>query len=232
MFIAFTLGLMGSIGHCVGMCGAIVLLISRQQELSGWRLLLVHLGRITTYSMLGFVAGTLGYTVGMALADLRQIQGLLALSIAGMSIYLALALIGQAQSPELYLVSLTKQWGKTMRGLTTQNEARKESFLYTYLLGIMWGALPCGLVLTALLTAGVAGSPLLGALTMTAFGVGTLPALIGVDWIARRDLLKINSWSRQVAAVVILLFGIQMGFRGLAIWGLVNHLHVGSVIIW
>ncbi|MFQ5612700.1 MAG: sulfite exporter TauE/SafE family protein, partial [Anaerolineae bacterium] len=66
MLVAFVLGLMGSLGHCLGMCSGMVLLLSRQGVASGWRLLPVHLGRITTYGLLGLVAGGLGRTVLLA----------------------------------------------------------------------------------------------------------------------------------------------------------------------
>ncbi|HBY95244.1 MAG TPA: hypothetical protein DEP84_15050, partial [Chloroflexi bacterium] len=60
MLLAFLLGLAGSLGHCVGMCSGIVLLLNRRGRVTGGRLVLAHLGRITTYSLLGLGAGLLG----------------------------------------------------------------------------------------------------------------------------------------------------------------------------
>jgi hypothetical protein len=47
-------------------------------------------------------------------------------------------------------------------------------------LGLCWGFLPCGLVYTVLMTAASTGSSLAGATTMFAFGLGTLPAMLGL----------------------------------------------------
>ena len=47
-----------------------------------------------------------------------------------------------------------------------------------YLLGILLGFLPCGLVMAALLAVGASPSPLNAAIAMAAFGIGTMPALI------------------------------------------------------
>jgi hypothetical protein len=100
------------------------------------------------------------------------------------------------------------------------------------MLGMLWGLLPCGLVLTALLAAAVAGSPGQGALTMLAFGLGTWPALLGMGWVAQHGLPRAIPWPRQAAALIVLLFGTQMLLRGLATWGWVNHLRVGGVMLW
>jgi hypothetical protein len=227
MVLAFVLGLMGSLGHCVGMCGGVVVLLSRRGVTSGGRLWLAHLGRITTYGLLGLGAGVLGQVLGLAFPGLRQLQGALALAVAGVAVYLALALVGRAPSPEIYLAGLTRRWGRAMQRLTALGSQQP-----AVVLGLLWGLLPCGLVLTALLTAAVAGSPWRGALTMLAFGLGTLPALLGVGWVSRRGLPQAVPWPRQVAALAVLLFGTQMALRGLAAWGWVGHFRMGGLMLW
>ncbi len=218
---------MGSLGHCVGMCGGVVVLLSRRGVTSGGRLWLAHLGRITTYGLLGLGAGVLGQVLGLAFPGLRQLQGALALAVAGVAVYLALALVGRAPSPEIYLAGLTRRWGRAMQRLTALGSQQP-----AVVLGLLWGLLPCGLVLTALLTAAVAGSPWRGALTMLAFGLGTLPALLGVGWVSRRGLPQAVPWPRQVAALAVLLFGTQMALRGLAAWGWVDHFRMGGLMLW
>jgi sulfite exporter TauE/SafE len=253
MLVAFVLGLMGSLGHCVGMCSGVAVLLSRQGLTSGWSLLLVHLGRVTTYGLLGLVAGVLGqtvllvlsyfgpaagagtlnYTVAALLPNLgRLLQGILAVTAAGMAGYLALALLGRVPSPELYLVKLTGRWGHVMRSLTGRKVG--SSLFWTFLLGLIWGLLPCGLVLTALLAATVTSSPWQGAVTMLAFGLGTWPALLGAGLVTRLNLARAIAipWPRQMAALVVLLFGSQLALRGLAAWGWVDHLRLGDIVVW
>lgn len=234
MLAAVVLGLIGSMGHCVGMCSGVAVLLSRQGVTSGWRLLLVHMGRITTYGLMGLVAGSLGQVVGLALPRLPQLQGGVALIAAGIMIYFALALLGQVPSIEIYVVGLTSRWGKVMRYLTaTQHIEKTHNVLRPYLLGLMWGLLPCGLVFTALLVAVTTGSPWHGTLVMLAFGFGTWPALLGVGLLAQRGIRQSgNFWLRHVAATVVLLFAAQIALRGLAAWGWVDHLRLGGIIVW
>jgi sulfite exporter TauE/SafE len=236
MLAAFLLGLLGSLGHCVGMCGPITLLLGRGRALAGPQLALAHLGRITTYALLGAGVGLLGLAARgphgghahgvVAPAGLTLAQGGLALLVAAAALYQALALLGRAPSPELLLAGLTRRWGRAMR------RSGGEGPLRHYAAGLLWGLLPCGLVLTALLTALVAGSPGGGALAMLAFGAGTWPALLGAGWLARRATAGPLGWPRQLAALVVLLFGAQMGARGLAAWSLVDHLYLGSLMLW
>lgn len=233
MLTAFILGLLGSLGHCVGMCAPMTLLLGRGRALEGGRLALAHLGRVSSYCLLGAGAGLfglaaqashLGHGYAGAPAGLSMIQGGLALLVATAALYQALALIGQVPSPEILLAGLTRRWGRAMR------RTGGNTPLSMFVAGMLWGLLPCGLVLTALLAAVLAGSPLGSAMTMLAFGVGTTPALLGVGWLARRTTTR--AWPRYVAALVVLLVGVQMGARGLAAWGLVDHLHLGSLMLW
>jgi hypothetical protein len=248
MFLAFLLGLTGSLGHCVGMCGGVVILLGRKGIASGRRLFLAHVGRVTTYSLLGLGAGAAGHAIGRAFPDLSLLQGAFALLVAGVTVYLALALLGRVPPPDRHLSWWSRKWGEAMRRLPVAANRRSAteagandgpsptgdtaSSGAAFVAGMLWGLLPCGLVLTALLTAAVTASPVYGALTMFAFGLGTWPALLGVGWLARRGLPRTSSWPRQAAAVVVLLFGTQMALRGLAAWGWVNHVHVGRVMIW
>ncbi|MFN8401936.1 MAG: sulfite exporter TauE/SafE family protein [Anaerolineales bacterium] len=68
-------------------------------------------------------------------------------------------------------------------------------FIYARLL---WGLLPCGLVLTALVTAIAAKSAVFGALNMLIFGIATVPSLLAVKLLANKSNSRI--WSRGLAA--------------------------------
>lgn len=152
---------------------------------------------------------------------------------AVLAFYMALAMLGRVPSPELIFVRFTRLWGKVMRRLTIQPNGEQASPLAAFGLGMAWGFLPCGLVLAALLAAAAAGSPLLGGLTMLAFGLGTWPLTWGMGWLARRpDWQTAVPHLRHIGALAVVLFGVQMSLRGLAMWGWVSHLHVGSVMLW
>ena len=223
MLASFLLGLLGSLGHCVGMCSAVVVLLDRQSSFqenkSAW--VLAHLGRITTYALLGLIVGALGQSLWMFSADLPRIQGILSILFAVIAFYMALAFLGIAKSPELLFSGLVSKWGQAMRGLKSPEP---------FIAGLLWGLLPCGLVITALIPAITSGNAIQGALNMIVFGVATVPSLFAVKWLAQKTISR--TWSRSLASVVTMLFGFQFAMRGLASLGMIGHLMIGSVVLW
>lgn len=243
MLAAFLLGLMGSVGHCVGMCTGVMLLLGGRRAPGSIPWLALHLGRISSYALLGLAAGGLGGLVASAAPGghapghaaagppiLGAAQGGLALLMAALAAYMVLALLGKAPSPEVALAGLTRRWGQRMRRTSVRLAAAQPGPLALYGAGLLWGMLPCGLVLTALIVAASTLSAWGGALAMLAFGLGTWPALLAAGWLAGH--VRAAPWPRYAAAALVALFGVQMAFRGLAAWGWVEHLHLGRVMVW
>jgi len=227
MILAFLLGLTGSLGHCSGMCGGIVLLLSRGMENShsplAW--FQVHLGRLITYTLLGLAAGFLGERLQLATEGLQLIQGGVALYAALLGIYFALALFGLAPSPENLFPGALRAWRRLFS--RTSGPGLRLPIL---VVGMVWGLLPCGLVLAALFTAAFGANPLTGSIRMAAFGLGTLPMLLAVNWLGSRPAHY--PWPRYVGAAAVLLFSVQIGLRSLAAFGLVGHFILGQVVVW
>ncbi len=229
------MGLLGSLGHCVGMCTPVTLLLSRPAQQSPttppsrtW-VFLLHLGRLTTYAGLGAVAGLLGHALQQATRNLRPLQGGLALLIAAVLLYSGLALGGWLPSLETLWSGGIRRWGRAVRKVSHITAPKP---IHAYGLGLLWGLLPCGLVYAALLLAGATGQPFQGALAMFLFGLGTVPAMVGMGWLAlRHDFTRRGVW-RYAMATLFLLFGLQMTLRGLAAWGWVAHFHVGGFMLW
>jgi hypothetical protein len=221
MFASLLLGLLGSLGHCVGMCSTVILLFDRRpafQSNSAWRL--AHAGRITTYALLGFVFGAIGQTF----RAFESLQAALSILFAVLAFYMASAFIGLTPSPELVFSSLTQRWGRAIRAYNAASR------LSPYLIGLLWGLLPCGLVLTALVTAIASGSALFGALDMLVFGLATIPSLLAVKWLTSKTHTR--SWSRGLASLVMMVFGFQFAMRGFASLGIVGHFMLGEVMFW
>ena len=84
-----------------------------------------------------------------------------------------------------------------------------DSIIKAFLYGFIWGWLPCGLVYTVLIWTLTSGSAIDGAITMLAFGLGTLPTLItaGVmtSWLTR---FAQSQTARRVIGVLIILMAI------------------------
>jgi len=223
MLTSLALGLLGSLGHCVGMCSAVVVLLDRQKSFQGnnasW--MLAHLGRITTYAALGLTFGLLGESLWLLSTDLPRIQGILSITFGIVAFYMAFAFIGIFKSPEVLLSGLVSKWGRTMRGLKSPAP---------FIAGMLWGLLPCGLVITALIPAMTSANRVQGALNMVVFGVATIPSLLAVKWLAQKTISR--TWSRSLASLVMMIFGFQFAMRGFASLGLVNHLLLGKVMLW
>ncbi len=181
-------GLIGGLTHCTAMCGPFVLSqVSARMEgipaskmrewhrLTGAALLPYQLGRMTTYMVLG--------TAGAALADqLTDLSGLRWLS-AALLVLAAVLFVGYA-IPRLKIDlpggrQAEAWWSNRVAGLARPLFAAPVGGR-GYLLGLMLGFIPCGLLYAALAAAASTGDPVAGAFGMAAFAVGTMPALFGV----------------------------------------------------
>ena len=195
----FLAGLAGSLVHCVGMCGPFVLGqvmadadrngggYGEWRRLAGAALVPYHLGRLTTYTALGGIAGaaTGWFTATGAFAWLSA--GLLAVAAALMLMQaLGLASGGGVASP------LARPLARLAGPLSTA-----ETPAARYALGLVLGFLPCGLLYGALAAAGGTASAREGAVAMAAFTLGTVPALVAVGWgglLLRRRLRHLARW--------------------------------------
>lgn len=206
----FLAGLAGSLVHCVGMCGPFVLSqviadkgpasgrYGEWQRLTGAALMPYHLGRLTTYVALGAFVGT-ATAVFMATTGFAWLSGMMLALAALLMILQALGLSLGATSPLSGLISRVA--GPFVSSPEPANR---------YALGLVLGFLPCGLLYGALAAAAGTASVLQGALAMMAFGLGTVPALVGAGWlgiILRRRLQGLRRW---VAAPILVANGFAM----------------------
>ncbi|WP_033375532.1 sulfite exporter TauE/SafE family protein [Leeia oryzae] len=201
----FIVGLLGGV-HCIGMCGALVAAFgmgSHQQH--GMRqLLLLNLGRLCTYSLLGALAGLIGAGLH-GFGRLFPVQVTLYVIAQLMLIALGLYLAG--------LPSIVPQLEKRGKILWRHLQPRLAPLLppttprQGFLAGLLWGGLPCGLVYSALTSAMLAGSVKTGALTMLAFGLGTLPNLLvmGRFSLQLRQFVQHPKWRRLAGCLVAAL---------------------------
>ncbi len=211
----FTIAFLGAFGHCIGMCGGIVIAYSstkidhQSPKLSqGFAHLTYSLGRITTYVTMGAVFGAIGGVVsfsGTAIAVLTMAAGtfmiLAGLSISGKLKFLTLLEHSFSQS----------QWyQQTFRAIL--HTSSLSSF---YLLGLLNGLLPCGLVYFFAVTAASTGSALWGAFVMLVFGLSTVPALMGLGFFTSIFAhTRLRKSLMNLAAVVVVLFGLYTIYRG------------------
>ena len=239
--LAFVTGLISSFGHCLGMCGGIVAIYSARQTAQAKAdgkqpgiaariasLVPVHLGRITTYILFGALIGLAGSLLDQA-GGLVGWQGVFSILVGLAMFVVSLSLMGILPPIEMALASLTQGASPMarMRGLFS-----RRSFLASWTLGFLWGFLPCGLVFAMLVLAARTQSAWGGALTMLAFGLGTIPTLLGFGLAANLLSPKLRGKLQSFAAALILLFAIQTILRGLAVANLIPSFSYGAVMLW
>lgn len=203
-----TIAFLGSFGHCVGMCGGIVIAYSSTKVDMGWsRLkqavshLLYSSGRITTYVILGVMFGYLGGVTTFS----NNTNGAL-LIIAGVAMILTgLSLIGKVKFLTIVEHSISKSgwYQQSFRALITN-----ESLASFFILGMLNGLLPCGFVYFFAITAASTADPLWGGLVMFIFGLSTIPALFSLGFFV--GLFKqsgFRSLMIKLASIAVIVYG-------------------------
>jgi sulfite exporter TauE/SafE len=208
LWTAFLLGLAGSL-HCAGMCGPLVLALAKTRprtarESTGS--VFYHLGRVTSYCLLGLMLGFLGHIAAPAGFQRWLSITMGVVLLAGLLISTKVPLA----APVLKWVALVKN---SMQGLLQRNSLASQVTM-----GALNGLLPCGLVYVAAAGAIATGHPLTGATYMSLFGLGTWPMMLGVHLLGQRlplpprfPLGRITRTAVLLMAVLLILRGLELG---------------------
>ena len=203
---ALILGLLGG-GHCLGMCGglmgALTLAIPPEQRAQRFRLLLAYnLGRILSYTVAGLLIGLAGWAVASSPAAMA-LRVVAALLLIAMGLYLAGWWSGLTR-----VEALGRGLWRHIQPLT-RRFMPVTSLPRAWVLGALWGWLPCGLVYSTLLWAASQGDALDSALLMFAFGLGTWPVLVATGLAAERLTALLRKRGVRIAGgLLVILFGL------------------------
>lgn len=215
-FIAIiSVAFLGSLGHCIGMCGGFVVAYSSAKIDSNSSKLyqfLSHLsyslGRVTSYTLLGAVFGFIGSVISFS----QTSTGYLYFAIGIFMVLMGLSLMGKIK----FLTSL--ECSLSTNGMVKKifsSLIHSKSFFSFYGLGVLNGFLPCGLVYFFAISAAATSSVFWGAITMMIFGLSTIPALLGFGYII--GFLKGGNFREimiKIASLVIIAYGIYTAFVG------------------
>jgi sulfite exporter TauE/SafE len=158
LLAALALGFFGSL-HCVAMCGPLCATAAAP--------LPYFVGRWTSYAFAGALFGWLGARA----AELGPLQSVLAIGVAALLFAKGVSCwIPRRQA-------LSKLGQRTPAGLLPRGALA---------LGLVTGALPCGLLAGGWAIAASTARPLDGALVMTAFSAATAPALLAGRLLGRK----------------------------------------------
>ena len=202
---ALLTGLMGSV-HCAAMCGGIATGFSAMGGASGrggwWRALEPNLGRVAGYMLAGALAGGLGFGI-VGLARSEWIAPAARMLVGVVLIVAALRLLDRNGRLSFLPRPGTGLWQwlrPLQRRLLPADSSGKRIAL-----GMLWGWMPCGLSTTMLAAAWLQADARNGALTMAAFGLGTLPLMLPLTWSGARigQRLQRGGWRTGVGALVL-----------------------------
>ena len=201
---AVTAGFVGSL-HCIGMCGGFAVACGgRARDTFLW-----HGGRTATYAILGALAGAFGSLI----PGPGWVVGVLSTLLI---VWFAAGLAGLVPEPHVSIPGV--------KHLAT-SLATRTNYIARFGFGMATGLLPCGLVYASLAIPVAAGDPLVGALAMTGFGIGTMPALTAVAMGLRKVVMRDMRWRRALAAGVLVAALWSIGMRTGLVGG--GHMHHG-----
>jgi len=229
-WVLLTTGFFTGLSHCAGMCGPLVSAFSVQQkQMKGSitaPLLMYQAGRISTYVLIGIIMAAIGTSLQLALLGQSWQVGL-SIFVGLLMLFIGLSLMGFFSLRWLESASLARWAGQLISQLMNSKHPAAP-----YGLGMANGMLPCGPVYAMALLAATADSPLHGGFVMLLFGLGTLPAMVGMGFVFAKLSVTLRSRLYRLAALLIILVGLQQILRGLALGNVLNHLHIGSVMLW
>lgn len=218
----FIIGLLGSM-HCIGMCGGFVAMYSlrRQQTQPAWpHHLLYNIGRVTTYSVIGGILGFMGSVAAYA-AERRGISGAVLLAAGILMIVMGMNIAGVLGKRGLFEDAGIAESSCFRRSL--HRILGLESIVGTFLLGLLLGFLPCGLLYPVFMSAAASGGFFPGMFTMAVFGLGTTPAMLSFGYLVTRLQPHFKLVLYRIAAVLIILLGLRTLLRGMAFIGWIGH---------
>ena len=213
IFSLTSLGFFGGFTHCVGMCGPFVITQTTNrlaqlplekfygfERLKNLALLPYQFGRITTYSLIGFLSSLLAENIG----DLVGFRFLSAFLLMLASAFFFSLVFGGKLKLSFKSPILQRFAFFTLK---------KISYLFQnprgfrgYILGLILGFIPCGLLYGAFLISAAISNPFLAAIGMCFFGLATFPSLFltacGGSFLQKFSEFKI------IAKALIMLNGI------------------------
>lgn len=207
IWTAFVLGLVGSL-HCAGMCGPLALALpvvgTTRLSFTTSRLL-YNAGRILTYCIVGALFGVLGRS--LSLAGLQRWVSL------GAGVVILIGLVLSTRAAAKLPAWQTVAWLKRAFG----SLLRRRTFASLFLLGAINGLLPCGLVYVAAAGATATGGIASAVAYMFAFGLGTLPVMLGLGLAGKRLQFSLRFRVQKLIPVSVAMLALLLVMRGMSL---------------
>lgn len=211
LYTAIIFGLISSL-HCIGMCGPIAMMLPvdhKNPSKKALQVLIYHMGRLTSYGILGLAFGLLGR--GFYMAGIQQ----------QLSIAVGVGMIVLAVVPEKILANYNfsqpvyRLIAKIKSSLGAQFKRKTPDALFT--IGLFNGLLPCGLVYAALFGAIAMQNVSMGIAYMILYGLGTIPMMSAVVYVSSLLSMPFRSQLQKAVPIVTVVIGVLFVLRGMGL---------------
>jgi sulfite exporter TauE/SafE/copper chaperone CopZ len=213
----FVIGLLTSL-HCVAMCGGINLsqcIPPVRGAVSGGRAaalrpsLLYNLGRVVSYTVVGFLVGALGSAVTFT----GGAQGVLKLVAGAFMIIMGVNMLGIFPWLRRFVPRMPQGLSRAV------SERTGGGGNGPLVVGLLNGLMPCGPLQTMQIYALSTGSPVTGALSMLLFALGTAPLMFGLGALSSALSRRFTHNVMTAGAALIVLLGLSMLSQGMSLSG-------------
>jgi sulfite exporter TauE/SafE/plastocyanin domain-containing protein/copper chaperone CopZ len=214
--ILFAAGLLTSL-HCLAMCGGINLIqcitykfnTGDPDKFSKLKPgLLYNCGRVVSYTIIGGMAGALGSVITFSGAA----KGIVAVISGIFMVIMGLNMLNIFP----WLRKLNPRMPKVFGNKIYNNNGKHGPFY----IGLLNGLMPCGPLQAMQIYALGTGNFAAGATSMFLFGLGTVPLMFGFGAISSLLSSKFTHKMLKVCSTLVIILGIVMVNRGLALSGM------------
>ncbi len=197
--------------HCIAMCGAACAGIAHAAgERKTAALWSFQAGRLVGYSAMGALAAASMQGLGWLTVQSAALRPLWTLFHAAVFV-LGLFLLWKAQQP-VWLERAGKNIWLRARALAAGRGQGAP-----FIIGALWTFLPCGLLYSALLVAGMSGRAVDGAVVMALFALGTSVSMMAGPWLLLRlGGTGAGDWGVRLAGLALAASALVALWMGLA----------------
>lgn len=221
--ILFFIGLLTSL-HCVAMCGGINLSVCVRYKAAGAGSKLAKLkpsflynaGRVIAYTIVGGIVGGLGSVISFS----GTAKGVVAILSGIFMVIMGINMLNVFPA----LRKLNPRMPKIFAGKVHEDSGNRGPLA----VGLLNGLMPCGPLQAMQIYALGTGSIMAGALSMFLFSLGTVPLMFGFGAVSSVLSGKFTHRMMKVSAALVLILGIIMLNRGLALSGFDTNIVLGA----
>ncbi|PIZ50704.1 heavy metal transporter [Candidatus Woesearchaeota archaeon CG_4_10_14_0_2_um_filter_33_13] len=211
--LLFVVGLLTGF-HCVGMCGGFVVSYTTKGAREGKKAYKLHasygIGKTISYTIMGSIFGLIGSIVAFT-PFMRGFAGI----IAGLFLVIyGLKMLNIFPALRKFRIKIPTFINKFVK------KEEKENSNHPLIIGLLNGLMiACGPLQAIYIMAAGTGSMIEGAKMLFVFGLGTLPVMLGFGYLTSIISKKSTHKILKASGIIVMILGIIMINRGLALTG-------------